>query len=167
VLLQADQKADGASTPLHSLPISALNTGPVPAPQPQLQPEQNLQQLLQALSSSSQLNLQQLLLAVSSQAQPMYMLAEQVRGACALSRRSTASTASTASRASRRCRAPCPALPPSVQARPLTRAAPAARPPAGAAAAGGQRAALLGQRRRAGFAHGHRRAVHRQQVSSR
>jgi hypothetical protein len=55
---------------------------PAPPQQPQ-QPEQNLQQLLQALSSSSQLNLQQLLLAVSSQAQPLYMLAEQVRGAAA------------------------------------------------------------------------------------
>ncbi len=103
----ADQKADCGASPLHKLPISALNTGTVPMPQPQQQPEQNLQQLLQALSSSSQLNLQQLLLAVSSQAQPLYMLAEQVRSSS-----SSSSTLRSALWSSpRRPPAPCGASP--------------------------------------------------------
>ncbi len=73
---QVDQKELSAAAAAPKLSIPSLNTGTTAvAAAPQ---EQNLQQVLQALSNSSQLNLQQLLLAVSNQAQPLYMLAEQV-----------------------------------------------------------------------------------------
>jgi hypothetical protein len=74
---QADQKEPSAKAIAPKLSIPSLNTGTTAVGA--VSQEQNLQQVLQALSNSSQLNLQQLLLAVSNQAQPLYMLAEQVR----------------------------------------------------------------------------------------